>query len=327
MTRSAVNVADIEGLLSEPSAQDREALNRLDGDVMVLGAGGKMGPTLAMLAKRAAPSKRIIAVSRFSDAAAADRLRELEIEVVPADLTDERDLRELPDAGNILFLAGHKFGTQSNPAQTWARNVILPAKVCERYPRSRFVVFSSGNIYPMTRFGATEDTPPAPEGEYAQTVLGRERTFQFYGVSACFFRLNYAVEYRYGVLLDIGQAVFERRPVDLRMGRFNCIWQRDAISVAVRAFGVEGALNVTGPETVSVRWAAEQFARLFGVRVTFEGQEGDLALLNDASRCVRLFGYPQVGVMEAIERTAQWIGMGGTTHGKPTHFEITDGRY
>jgi hypothetical protein len=320
-------VIDVETVLSEPSDEDRAALARLDGELLILGAGGKMGPTLAMLAKRAAPDKRVIAVSRFSDARLAERLRAAGVEAAAADLLDERDLRELPDAPNILFLAGQKFGTSGNPAATWARNVVLPAKVCERWPKSRFVVFSSGNIYALSRFGATEDTPPAPLGEYAQTVLGRERVFEYYGVPACFLRLNYAVEHRYGVLLDIGLAVFERRAVDLTMGRFNCIWQRDANSIALRAFGLSGPLNVTGPETISVRWAAEQFARIFGAPVEFVGKEGELALLSDASRCVRLFGYPRVGVLEAIERIAEWIGAGGETLGKPTHFEVTDGRY
>jgi nucleoside-diphosphate-sugar epimerase len=320
-------VIDVEAVLSEPSDDDRAALSRLDGDLLILGAGGKMGPTLAMLAKRACPEKRVIAVSRFANAPAAERLRDAKIEVIASDLLDDRDIRDLPDAPNIVLMAGQKFGTSGNPGATWARNVVLPAKVCERFPDSRFVVFSSGNIYAPSRFGATEETPPDPVGEYAQTVLGRERIFQYYGARACFFRLNYAVEFRYGVLLDIGLAVFERRPVDLAMGRFNCIWQRDANSIALRAFSIEGPLNVTGPETISVRWAAEQFGRSFGTEAAFRNEEGDLALLSDASQCIRLFGYPRVGVLEAIERIAEWIGAGGETLGKPTHFEVTNGRY
>lgn len=320
-------VIDIEEILSEPTDTDREALAKLDGDLLILGAGGKMGPTLTMLAKRAAPEKRVIAVSRFSDAEVAARLEKYGIEVVKSDLLDERDIRELPDAPNIVFMAGQKFGTSGNPGSTWARNVLLPARVCERYPKSRFVVFSSGNIYPLTRFGATEDTPTEPLGEYAQTVLGRERVFQFYEVPALFYRLNYAVEYRYGVLLDIGKTIFERKPVDLAMGRLNCIWQRDANSIALRCFGLTGPLNVTGPETLPVRHVAEEFGRIFGVKPEFQGEEGPLSLLNDASKCMRLFGYPKVTAGEAIERVAIWIQKGGATHGKPTHFEVTDGRY
>lgn len=318
---------DIEAILSEPTDVDRHAMAKLDGDLLILGAGGKMGPTLAMLAKKAAPEKRVIAVSRFSDAAVGQRLEECGVEVVKSDLLDERDLRELPDAPNVVFMAGQKFGTAGNPGATWARNVILPSRVCERYPKSRFVVFSSGNIYPQTRFGATEETPVDPLGEYAQTVLGRERVFQFYEVPAVFYRLNYAVEYRYGVLLDIAQTVAARQPVDLSMGRLNCIWQRDANSIALRCFGLEGPLNVTGPETLSVRAVADAFGKLLKIEPTFRGEEGQLALLNDATKCTRLFGYPTVTAGEAIERIAWWIEKGGETHGKPTHFEVTDGRY
>ncbi len=318
---------DIDAILSEPSEADRKAVSELDGDLMILGAGGKMGPTLCLLAKKAAPRKRVIAVSRFSGSESGPMLQDAGVEVISADLLDDQDLRALPDAPNVVFMAGQKFGTAARPGSTWARNVLLPAKVCERFPQSRFVVFSSGNIYPHTACGATEETEPEPLGEYAQTVLGRERVFDFYGAQACLLRLNYAVEYRYGVLLDIGLAVFERRPVDVRMGRVNCIWQRDANSIALRSLGFTGPLNVTGPETVSVRWAAGEFGRIFGAPVEFTGEENAMALLSDASRCVRLFGYPEVGVAEAIERVAQWIGMGGATHGKPTHFEVTDGRY
>lgn len=317
----------IENLLSTPSDADREALSKIDGDILILGAGGKMGPTMAMLAKRAAPDKRVIAVSRFSDSTLSQRLEATGVEIVAADLTDDHDLKSLPDARNIVFMAGQKFGTGGNPGATWARNVLLPAKCCERFPEANWVVFSSGNIYPLTRFGANEQTEPAPLGEYAQTVLGRERIFEYYGARAAIIRLNYAVEYRYGVLLDIGSAVFERRPVNLAMGRFNCIWQRDANSIALRAFGHQGPLNVTGPETLSVRAVAESFGRIWGVTPTFEGEEGALALLSDASLAIRKFGYPRVGPTEAIERLAEWIGSGGATLGKPTHFEVTDGKF
>lgn len=322
-----MTVEELERSLSEPSEEDRAALSRLSDGLLILGAGGKMGPTLALLAKQAAPELRVMAVSRFSDRAAAERLDAAGVEPIAADLMDDRDLRDLPDAANIVFMAGQKFGTSGNPGATWARNVLLPAKCCERFPGSRWVVFSSGNIYPLTRFGASEDTALAPLGEYAQTVLGRERVFEYYGAEAVFIRLNYAVEPRYGTLLDIGQHVFERRKIDLTMGRFNCIWQRDANSAALRAFGLSGPLNVTGPETLSVRNVAESFGRIFGVQPEFSGEEGELALLSNAARCHRLFGYPKVTAQEAIERVAQWIGMGGATLGKPTHFEVTDGQF
>lgn len=318
---------DIEQILSEPTDVDRYALAKLDGDLLLLGAGGKMGPTLAMLAKRAAPEKRVIAVSRFSDQAVADRLEQSGVEVIKADLLSSEDLKRLPDVRNIMFMTGQKFGTAGNPGATWAMNVLLPSRVCERFPESQFVVFSSGNIYQHTRFGASEETSLEPLGEYAQTVLGRERVFQYYGVPAVFYRLNYAVEYRYGVLLDIAQTVRSRQPVDLTMGRLNCIWQRDANSVALRCFGQSGPLNVTGPETLSVKKIAEDFGKIFKVEPEFVGKEGDVALLNDASRCNRLFGYPTVSAGEAIERVGWWLNQGGDTHGKPTHFEVTDGRY
>jgi nucleoside-diphosphate-sugar epimerase len=322
-----VTIPELEQLLSEPSEEDRDSLSRLRDGLLILGAGGKMGPTLALLAKRAAPDLRVMAVSRFSDRQAADRLEAAGVEVIAADLMDDRDLRELPEAANIVFMAGHKFGTSGNPGATWARNVLLPAKCCERFLGARWVVFSSGNIYPLTRFGADEQTPAAPLGEYAQTVLGRERVFEYYGAEAVFIRLNYAVEPRYGTLLDIGRQVFEREEIDLTMGRFNCIWQRDASSAALRAFGLNGPLNVTGPETLSVRDVAERFGRIFGVQPKFRGQEGELALLSNAARCHGLLGYPKVTAQEAVECVARWIGMGGATLGKPTHFEVTDGRF
>jgi hypothetical protein len=322
-----VTVAEIESELSEPSAADCAAMVALEGDLLILGAGGKMGPTLAMLAKRAAPEKRVVAASRFGCRETFEHLESAGVEAIAADLLDERDLRELPDAENIVFLAGQKFGTTDNPGATWARNVVLPAKCCERWPRARWSVLSSGNIYAHARFGANEATPPAPAGEYGQTVLGRERIFEYYGAHAAFVRLNYAVEYRYGVLLDIGTAVFERRTIDLTMGRFNCIWQRDANSMALRAIGLRGPINVTGPETLSVRTVAETFGRIWGVEPSFTGVEGESALLNDASLAIRKFGYPSVAPGEAIERVAKWIGMGGETLGKPTHFGTIDGRY
>lgn len=322
-----MTVCEVELELSEPSPIDRAALAALDGDLLILGAGGKMGPTLAKLAKRSAPEKRVIAASRFGDRETAENLEAAGVETIAADLLDDRDLRDLPDAENIVFLAGQKFGTRDNPAATWARNVVLPSKCCERWPGARWCVLSSGNVYPHTRFGADEETPPAPVGEYGQTVLGRERVFEYYGAHAVFVRLNYAVEYRYGVLLDIGTAVFERRPVDLAMGRFNCVWQRDANSMALRALGLTGPLNVTGPETLSVRAVAETFGRIWGVEPEFAGAENETALLNDASRALARFGYPLVTARQAIERIAKWIGMGGATLAKPTHFENIHGRY
>jgi nucleoside-diphosphate-sugar epimerase len=216
--------------------------------------------------------------------------------------------------------------------------VLLPALVADRYPTSRIVAFSTGNVYPFVPVGlggATEDTPLGPVGEYAQSALGRERIFQFFSernhTPVMLLRLNYAIDLRYGVLLDIGQKVFERRPIDVTMGHVNVIWQGDANSVALRSFGLAQSppvvLNLTGPETVAVRWIARRFGEHFGVEPILEGKEADTALLSNAARCHKLFGYPSVTVEQMIEWVAEWIGMGGATLAKPTHFEARDGRF
>lgn len=333
----------LDDLLSQPSSADIESMRRLDGDLLLLGVAGKMGPTLAMRARRALEAvgsqSRVIGVSRFTDSRARQALEAAGIETMPADLADSSAIRALPDAPNIIFLAGRKFGSTGAESQTWKMNVHLPMAVLDRFRGSRVVALSSGNIYPLVPIvsgGATERTPVAPVGEYAQTVLGRERAFQYaaenWGTPSVILRLNYAVEMRYGVLLDIGTAVFERRPVDLSMGAVNVIWQGDANSVCLRAFDHCAApspaiINLTGPETLSVRYIAEQFGTLFGIEPAFTNTETATALLNNAGRCHRLFGYPSVSPLEAIEMTAQWIGAGGPTHGKPTHFETRDGKF
>jgi nucleoside-diphosphate-sugar epimerase len=301
-----------------------------------------MGPTLALRARRAieAAGKTfpVIAVSRFSDAEVAVRLHTAGVEIINADLLDREDINRLPDADNVIFMAGRKFGSTGDEALTWAMNAHVPALVAERFQFSRIVALSSGTIYPfmpVTYGGATESTPPAPVGEYAQSVLARERIFEYFStalnIPMVLLRLNYAVDMRYGVLLDIGQAVFERRPVDVRMGLVNVIWQGDANSVCLRAFDYADAppkvINLTGPETLSVRWIANRFAERFGVEPEFDGSESQQALLNNAAECHRLFGYPKVAVEEMIDWTAQWIGRGGETHNKPTHFEVQDGRF
>jgi nucleoside-diphosphate-sugar epimerase len=244
----------------------------------------------------------------------------------------------LPEARNVIFMAARKFGSTGDEPYTWAMNSYLPGRVAERFKDSRIVAFSSGNVYPLvavTQGGATEETPPAPIGEYAQSALGRERIFQYfserYGTPVTLLRLNYSVEMRYGVLLDIGLKVFERRPVDLSMGNVNVIWQGDANSVCLRSFPLcqspPSILNLTGPETLSVRRIALEFGRIFGVEPVFLGEEAESALLNNAARCHQRFGYPAVSVQQIIEWTAQWIGMSAPTHNKPTHFETRDGRF
>ncbi|MCZ2073774.1 MAG: NAD(P)-dependent oxidoreductase [Bryobacterales bacterium] len=334
--------SQLEDMLSRPSDADVEAMRNLEGDLLVLGVAGKMGPSLVHRAKRAISqagiNKRVIGVSRFSSPSARDELNEMGVETIAADLLNEADLAALPDIPNVIFMAARKFGTTGAEHLTWAMNTYLPGRVAERFRNSRIVAFSSGNIYPLVPIaegGAKESTPVQPVGEYATSVLGRERLFQYfsdkYGTPVLLLRLNYAVELRYGVLYDIGRKVFERRPVDLNMGCANVIWQGDANSICLRSFSLcsspPAVLNLTGPETISVRQVALQFGAHFGIDPVFEGAEAPNALLNNAGKCHRLFGYPSISVEQLIEWISQWIGMGGATLGKPTHFEARDGKF
>ena len=332
----------LEDLLSEPSPADARAMEGMEGDLIILGVAGKMGPSLARRARRACElagvKKRIIGVARFSEPAVREGLEAAGIETVSADLLAPGALASLPDAPNVLHMAARKFGSTGAEHLTWAMNTLLPALVAERYPGARIVAFSTGNVYPLVlaaEGGATEDISPAPVGEYAQSALGRERIFEFFSLRnqtpMVMLRLNYAIDLRYGVLLDIGQKVFERRPVDVTMGHVNVIWQGDANSIALRSFKLcqspLGVLNVTGPEIVPVRWIAQQFGNRFGIEPVFQGTEADTALLSNAARCHRLFGRPAVKVDQMIEWVAEWIRMGGATLAKPTHFETRDGRF
>jgi nucleoside-diphosphate-sugar epimerase len=332
----------LEDVLVEPSQADTKAMAEMLGDLVILGVGGKMGPSLAKRAKRACERakfpKRIIGVARFSDPGVREDLEAAGVETVSVDLLAPGALAALPEAPNVLFMAARKFGSTGAEHLTWAMNTLLPALVADRYAASRIVAFSSGNVYPLvpiTQGGATEDTAPGPVGEYAQSVLGRERVFQFFSernrTPVTLLRLNYAIDLRYGVLLDIGQKVFDRQPIDVTMSHVNVIWQGDANSVALRSFGLAQSppaiLNVTGPETVPVRWIARKFGERFGIEPTFEGAEAATALLSNAARCHRLFGYPSVTMEQMIEWVADWIGMGGATLAKPTHFERRDGRF
>ncbi|MBM3784821.1 MAG: NAD(P)-dependent oxidoreductase [Acidobacteria bacterium] len=333
------SIAELEELLSRPSDADRAAMAALQGDLLILGVGGKMGPTLALRAKRAAaPGQRVLAAARFSEAGLRERLTGAGIECLQADLLDTAQLAALPECSNVLCMFGRKFGSSGDPALTWAMNVYAPGLVSERYKSSRIVAFSSGNVYPFSpaaRGGSSEEDPLLPVGEYAWTGLGRERIYDYhsrrFGTPVALLRLNYAIDLRYGVLLDIGMKVFERKPVDLTMGAANVIWQGDANSAALRSFAHAASpafvLNLTGPETLSVRRVAETFGRHFGVKPEFTGAESPDALLNNAQRCHRLFGYPSVTPDQMIEWTALWIGMGGETLNKPTHFETRDGKF
>jgi len=334
--------AELEELLSRPSAADVELLGSLSGDVIVLGAGGKMGPSLARRLKRAADAaavpRRITAVSRFSDARVVEPLAADGIATFSCDLLDPGAVERLPDAPNVLFLAGMKFGATSNPGLTWALNTVVPALVARRYRKARTVVFSTGNVYPLVdpaSGGCTEGDAPAPVGEYAQSCLGRERVFEHYsrehGTPCLLFRLFYAVDLRYGTLVDVARRVHAGQPVDLGVPCFNAIWQGDALSYAIRSLALAESpprpLNVTGEHVIPVRAAAAHFGRVFGKEPRFAGEEGRLALLGDAHECHRLLGPPEVPSDRLMAWVADWVTRGGRSLGKPTGFEKSDGRF
>jgi nucleoside-diphosphate-sugar epimerase len=334
--------AELDEFLSRPYPEDQEAIRALEGDLLILGVGGKMGPSLAIRAARAAEQaglrRRIIGVSRFSDAALRRQLEAAGVETLSADLLDFDGLARLPDAPNVIFMAARKFGSTGDEALTWAMNALLPARVAERYRQARIVAFSSGNVYPFVPVdsgGATEQTPPGPVGEYGQSVLARERLFEYqsrrYGTPVVLLRLNYAVELRYGVLVDLARKVYSREPIDVTMGHVNVIWQGDANSVCLRSFSLcqspPAVLNLTGPGTLSVRKLAIDFGRRFGIEPVFTGREAETALLNNASRCHALFGLPRVTLDEMLDAVAHWITAGGRLLDKPTHFEVRNGRF
>ncbi len=342
MTNWIQSEAELEDRLSTPSAEDVAFFRDLDGDLMVIGVAGKMGPSLAQRAVRAVRAsgvpRRIIGVSRFSTPSSELFLQQAGVETLRADLLDAGAVAALPDARNIIYMAGRKFGSTGAESLTWAMNAYLPALVAERYPHSRIVAFSSGNVYPLVPLdsgGATEETTPAPVGEYAQSVLARERIFEHFSrcheTPVALLRLNYAIDLRYGVLLDIGRKVFEGQSVDVTMGAANVIWQGDANSVALRSLAHCQSppliLNLTGLETLSIRSLAQRFGEIFGKTPVLEGREAPTALLNNASRCCRMFGAPSVTVEQMIEWTARWIMSEGPTLNKPTHFESRDGKF
>jgi nucleoside-diphosphate-sugar epimerase len=332
----------LEDLLSTPYPEDLDFARQLDGDVMVLGAGGKMGPSLVRRIQRALDHVEsdadLHAVSRFSDPTVEEKIASWGVETISADLMDDDDLSELPACNNVIYMVGMKFGTAGNEPTTWAINAYLPGRIMTHFSDSRVVAFSTGNVYPPAPAesgGCTEDHEPAPVGEYAQSCLGRERVFQHFsetgGTPTCLLRLNYAVELRYGVLLDLAKKVYAGEPIPLEMGYVNVIWQGDANSVAFRSLGFTDApaelLNVTGPEVVSVRDLAERFADEFSCEVTFRGEEKETALLNDASRSHDRFGEPRVSLDEIVPLVAAWVERDGETLGKPTKFHVRDGEF
>ena len=332
----------LDALLSTPSQALIADVKDMEGDIMILGAGGKVGPTLSIMAKRAVDAagggKRVIAVSRFSDPIVVKTLTENGVEMISADLTDPEQVKKLPKIRNIIYMLGRKFGTAGNACDTWMINVGVPTMVTQHFGDANYVVFSTGNVYPLSAVsgcGSKETDAIAPVGEYAMTSLGRERIFEYaaknYGAKVLIYRLNYAVDLRYGVLCDVATNILNGNPISVRTPCFNCVWQGYANEVAVRALKLAGNpveyLNVTGPEMVSVRDAAEKLGALLGKEPVFEGEETDIALLSNAGKCIKHFGYPSVGVEQMIEWQAEWLRAGGRLLGKPTHFEERKGNF
>ena len=332
------DVEELEELLSRPSPSLVEYFRTLEGDIMVLGAGGKVGPTLTRMAKHAVDaagaSKRVIAVARTD----LPQLASEGVEVITGDLLDTDFVNRLPRVKNVAYLVGRKFGSTGNEWLTWAINLLVPHHVAAAFHQSNIVMFSTGCVYPIvdvTTGGSVESDCPEPVGEYAMSCLGRERIFDYYaaekGVKVIHIRLNYALEMRYGVLVDIATKVFNGEPVDVTTGHINGIWQGDCNSQVLQCFdratSPSAVLNVTGPETLSVRELAQQFGKHFNKEPSFTGEENGRAYLNNASQAQSFFGNPSVPVERIVAWTARWVEAGGENIGKPTHFETQDGKY
>jgi nucleoside-diphosphate-sugar epimerase len=332
------DVAALEEAMSRPSDALVQALQQARGDILVLGVGGKMGPTLARMAKRADPGRRVIGVARFSEPGLRERLQAQGVDCIEADLLSREALAALPDAPNVVFMAGRKFGSTGSEWLTWAMNAHVPALVAERFARARIVAFSTACVYPFAPTdgpGSPEDQPPtAPSGEYANSCVARERLFQHFSnqhaTPGRLLRLSYAIDMRYGVLHDIAQKLLRSEPVDLAMGEANVIWQGEANDWALRSLAhcttPTSALNLSGPR-VRIRAAAQALGERLGIAPRFTGAEAPTAWLVDCSEAFRLFGPPQVTLDRMLDWTADWARRGGATLGKPTHYEARDGKY
>jgi nucleoside-diphosphate-sugar epimerase len=343
------NVAELEEHLSEPDESVIEAMSKMKGNLILLGVGGKMGPTMAFMARRALDaagkkSTRVIGVSRFSSGFLREQLEDRGIEAFSCDLLDEEAVARLPTAANVISMSGFKFGATENPSYSWAMNCYVPAVVCRRFRSSRIVAFSSGNVYgmvPLTHpdgainHGSCETDALRPDGEYAMTAVGRERMYEHFSrslnIPLVLLRLNYATELRYGVLVDLAQDIAAGRPIDVSMARVNTIWLQDANRMTLRAFAHASSpakvINLAGEEILSLREAGERLAARMKRPVTFRGTEGTSALLNDGRAGYELLGRPQTSAAQMLEWTADWVAQGGESLGKPTHFQTTDGKF
>jgi len=333
------DVAALEEFMSTPGPALAADLARVPGDILVLGVGGKMGPTLARMAKRAAPGRRVVGVARFSEKGLREKLEAQGVECIACDLLDRGALEKLPRAPNVVFMAGHKFGAAGNPAFTWAMNVRVPYMVADTFRESRIVAFSTACVYPfadVTGHGAAEDVPALPPpGDYATSCVGREKAFEYgsltHGTKARLVRLSYAIDMRYGVLHDVASKVFAGEPVDVTMGHVNVIWQGDANQQALlllaHCTAPAAPLNVSGRKAASVRWLAQEFGKRFGKPARIAGTEAPTAWLVDTRAACALLGEPRVPLERMIDWQADWIARGMPGLGKPTHFEARDGKY
>jgi nucleoside-diphosphate-sugar epimerase len=332
------DIAALDDLLCRPSQALIDDLRKVDGDIMVLGVAGKMGPTLAGLAKAALPDRRIIGVARFSEPDVKDWLQARNVETINCDLLDETAIRALPKIQNIIFMAGRKFGAEGDLSLTWAMNSHVPALVAQAFAGSRIVAFSTGCVYPFVPVngkGADENEAPNPPGEYAQSCVGRERMFEYFSrkhsTPGRLFRLNYAIDMRYGVLHDIASKVLQGKPIDVSLGHVNFIWQGDASAQALRCLAhcdtPTSPINVSGHEVLAVRDLAAKFGQRFGCVPVIVGKEEPTAWLTNTSQAVKLFGLPMIDTDQLIRWTADWVSRSMPSLGKPTKYEVRDGRY
>ncbi len=335
---TTLDESGLEDLLSEPTDIARDTLERVEGDIVVLGAGGKMGPTLAMMLRKADPKRKIYAVSRFSDKAVEQRIADAGIEVIEQDFLDDSTYHKLPDVPNVFHLPCMKFGATGKEDLTWAMNALVPGMLARHYRNSRIVAFSTGNVYPFTDIntsGPAETTPLDPVGEYGWSCLARERVFghfsKVHGTPVSLIRLNYANEPRYGIIVDLTRNILDGRPIDITMGHVNLIWQGDANNYTIAALTLAKSpptpLNVAGPQVLTVRAVAEDIGRRLGKPPGFTGHEAPTALLSDASLCFKHFGPPSTSLDRMLDMIVPWVAAGNRTLDKPTKYDVRNGKF